>query len=92
MKSIAIIYLIDGKIKKEETLYAHFQKRKFMKIKTDNYNNYLIVPNKFISASGMFLNVRRIQWYGRPQELKRKIFNKKNRLLYKLDKYLKIHF
>lgn len=86
------IYLIDGKIKKEETLYAHFQKRKFMKIKTDNYNNYLIVPNKFISASGMFLNVRRMQWYGRPQELKRKIFNKKNRLLYKLDKYLKIHF
>lgn len=86
------IYLADGKVKKEETLYAHFQRRKFMKIRTKNYSNYLVVPNKFISVSGDFLNIKRIRWYGRPQELKRKIFNKKKNLVYKLEKYLNIRF
>jgi hypothetical protein len=30
---------------REPTLYAHFQQRKFMKVKTDNLDHYLIIPN-----------------------------------------------
>lgn len=37
-----------GVIRKEETLYAHFQKREIFKIKTTNFHNYLIIPNSFI--------------------------------------------
>jgi hypothetical protein len=35
-------------IQREPSLYIHLQKRNFMKIKTTNLNNYLIIPNQFI--------------------------------------------
>lgn len=40
-----------NQIVKEQTLYAHFQMRSFMRIKTNNNNNYLIIPNSYINIT-----------------------------------------
>lgn len=40
------LYTDDGEVKKEETLYVHLQKRN-MKIGTNDYNKYIITPNRF---------------------------------------------
>lgn len=46
--SLYIYFLNDKKeLVKEETMYAHFQKRK-ISVETDNLTHYLIVPNKII--------------------------------------------
>jgi len=43
-------YSCDGKtMNKREVLYAHFQKRE-MEVYTNNFENYVIVPNKFIAS------------------------------------------
>lgn len=43
-------YIEDGKLKKREYMYIHLQKRKmkYMNKYDNNYNEFLIVPNKFI--------------------------------------------
>ncbi|MFA5329762.1 MAG: DUF6625 family protein [Prolixibacteraceae bacterium] len=38
-----------NQIVKEPTLYAHFQMRSFMRVKTNNTQKYLIIPNAFIN-------------------------------------------
>lgn len=53
------IYLKNGKIIKEETMYVHFQKRNFMQIHTISKEHYLIVPNKFIEITD--INIRNIK-------------------------------
>jgi hypothetical protein len=40
---------LHNQIVKEPTLYAHFQMRSFMRVKTNNTQKYLIVPNAFIN-------------------------------------------
>lgn len=47
-----------GKVEKEATCYAHFQKRPF-KVNTSNTTEYLIVPNSFEPARELPLSVRR---------------------------------
>ena len=42
-------YVENNVIVKEKTLYVHLQKRT-MKIETNNYNSYLIIPNSFINC------------------------------------------
>ena len=39
-------FIDNGEIKKKEILYVHFQKRA-MEIDTEDFNKYIIVPNKF---------------------------------------------
>ena len=39
-------YIEQGKVKKREILYAHFQKRA-MDVQTEDYNKYIIIPNCF---------------------------------------------
>lgn len=63
----------DGEIKKEETLYAHFQQRKFMKDKVFDYNNYLIVPNEFIPSETV--TIKKLNHWCRKRDLRRKIWN-----------------
>lgn len=75
-KKLYRLYLKAGKIMKEETLYAHFQKRKFMKFRTNDFSQYLIVPNKFIKARHISLCM--IKYYGRSREIEKYIYNKKN--------------
>lgn len=72
----------DGIIAKEETLYAHFQQRKFMKVETDNLKHYLIIPNKFINYQP--ISVEKLIKWGRPRTLQRKYFNFKNRITHRL--------
>lgn len=66
-----------NEIVKEEILYAHFQKRNFLKVKTDNLDHYLIIPNKFIN----YQHITRIklQEWTRSKELYRHIYNLKGR-------------
>jgi hypothetical protein len=42
-----------NQIVKEPTLYAHFQMRSFMRVKTKNKNNYMIVPNAIINQTAI---------------------------------------
>lgn len=39
-----------NEIIESETMYAHFQKRK-LSVKTNNYNNYYVIPNSFVPTS-----------------------------------------
>lgn len=73
----------DGTIAKEETLYAHFQQRKFMRIETDNLKHYLVIPNKFINYQP--ISVEKLIKWGRPRILQRKFFNLKNRIKHRLN-------
>ena len=40
-----------NQIAKEQTLYAHFQMRSFMQVKTSNTQKYMIIPNAFINQT-----------------------------------------
>ena len=48
-KKLYRIFLERGKIIKEQSMYVHFQQRKFMRIQTYDTQNYLIIPNRFIN-------------------------------------------
>lgn len=67
-----------NEIIKEPTLYAHFQKRHFLKVKTTNLNHYLIVPNKFIDFQPI-TQLKLCKWSGN-KNLNRYIYNFKNRI------------
>jgi len=68
----------NGKRRREETLYAHFQQRKFMKIETNNLQHYLIVPNKFINFEN--IDEKRLNYWGKKQTYKRLVRNLINRI------------
>ena len=68
----------NGKRRREETLYAHFQQRKFMKIETNNLQHYLIVPNKFIDFEN--IDEKRLNYWGKKQTYKRLVRNLINRI------------
>ena len=71
-----------GEIIMEPTMYAHFQRRKFLKIETNNTENYLIIPNKIINEEEV--TTKKCTYWGRPQELNRKIWNLKNKIKAKI--------
>jgi hypothetical protein len=78
-KSLYRIYTNSlGTIVKEETLYAHFQQRGFMKIKTDNLTKYLIVPNAFIEHSP--IRLKELKQFGKSQRFRRILWNLKIRI------------
>ena len=77
------IYIFNnGEIKREPTLYAHFQKRQILKIKTNNTDHYLIVPNSFIDYENITYK-KLIKW-GKEQNIKRRIWNLKNKITKRL--------
>lgn len=75
-KNLYRIYTKGNEIIQEPTLYAHFQKRSFLRVKTENTNNFLIIPNKIISVKEISLS--RLKRWGRKRELQRYFFIKKN--------------
>lgn len=56
-----------NEIVKELTLYAHFQMRNFMRIKTNDSNKYLIIPNAFINHSAV--SISKLNKWGKEFEL-----------------------
>lgn len=50
----------------EQTMYAHFQKRKGWTIDVDDYSDYIIYPNVF-RRPFRFLQNLRLAWYGTPR-------------------------
>ena len=67
----------DGQVHRESILYAHFQRRKFLKCQTIDFSHYLIKPNRIIDYKQLTLkSVRRM---GRSLETQRKIRNFKER-------------
>lgn len=72
------VYMKDNAICMEQTLYAHFQRRSFLKVVTNDVNNFLVVPNKILQDNGITIS-QLIKW-GKKRDLQRKIFKKKNRL------------
>ena len=78
-KNLYRIYTnLSGNIIREKTLYVHFQQRGFMKILTNNTNNYFIVPSKFIDIEQ--ITIRKLEQWTKPRNIKRIIWNFKNRL------------
>lgn len=73
----------NGEICREQTLYAHFQQRKFLKISTCNLEHYLIVPNRIIDYQNVTID--KLKMWTRSQELKRRLYNLKNRIKHRLN-------
>ena len=77
----------DGNVHKESILYAHFQKRPFLAPKTNDFEHYLIVPNRIIKNKD--LSIKTVKRLGHSLETKRKIRNFKNRQINRLKNLLK---
>lgn len=73
------IFLNDDTVIREETLYAHFQQRKFMRCEAKDLNHYIIIPNKFIEYRDF--DEKNIIIWGKPQKF--------HRLLYSLYRKMK---
>ncbi len=73
----------DNKLIKEETLYAHFQQRGFLKSETERTDHYLIVPNKFIDVDEV--TVQKLEKWTKPNHFRRNIWNFKNRIKRRLN-------
>lgn len=78
-----MIRCIKGKIEKKETLYAHFQHRKYMKDKVTNYNHFLVTPNAIIDYPKYFVNIR-IRFLCRKHPLMTLYYQWKDKILWKL--------
>lgn len=55
-------YLANGTLKKEETMYAHFQKH-IMKVELYKLNHFLVIPNAFIDYEDITTSL--LKYYGR---------------------------
>ncbi len=71
------LYVKKNKIVREKSLYVHLQKRK-MKIRTNNVNKYLIVPNCFINYKNV--NIFRIILWGHNRNLDLYFYKVKNKI------------
>lgn len=67
-----------NEIVKEPTLYVHFQQRKFMKVRTNNTESYLIIPNSFIEHTQ--ISISKLNKWCKPQTLHKNYWNFKNRV------------
>ena len=67
-KKLFRIYLNQfNQLVKEQTLYAHFQLRKFMRVRTDNTEKYLIIPNSYIPYTQ--ISASKIKKWSNPFEI-----------------------
>ena len=48
----------NGQLEKKESLYAHFQHRRFMEDRVTNYNHFLVTPKAIIDYPKSFVNLR----------------------------------
>lgn len=77
-KQLYRIYNSNGILIQEPTLYAHFQRRKFISIKTHNTDEYIIVPNRIIAYEN--ITIKKCNYWGRPQKLQQKLWKIKNKI------------
>ncbi len=83
-KSLFRIYINEkNEIVKEQSLYAHFQQRKFIKINTCDYSHYLIIPNSFIDTEQ--ISIRKITKWTSSKNIQRHIYNINNRVKNRLQ-------
>ena len=75
----------NGIITKEPTFYAHFQQRKFMKVKTDNFSHFLIIPNSFMDISDISLSGLRRG--GEEKKLQHLLYKMKKRIRKEIAKF-----
>lgn len=73
----------DGKIKMEQSLYAHFQQRSFMSVNALNQNEFMIIPNTFIDVEQ--ITTDKLKKWTRPRNFERKIWNLRCRLKWRLN-------
>ncbi len=69
---------------KQESLYAHFQHRGFMKDKVTDYSHFLVTPRTIIDYPKHFVNLR-LRWLCRNRSLMTKYYQWKDRILWKLN-------
>jgi hypothetical protein len=82
-KNLSRIYLDPlNQIIKEPTLYAHFQQRKFMKVRTNNTDKYLIIPNAYINY--VQVTIPKLNKWCKPNDFHRLCWNFKNRVIKRL--------
>ena len=82
-KNLYRIYINSkNEITKEPTLYAHFQLRKFMKVKTNNTEKYLIIPNAYINHT--HVTIYKLNRWCRQRNIYRFYWNLKNRIVSRL--------
>lgn len=87
-KKLYRVYLSkEETIVREETLYAHFQQRNFMKIGTSSFEKYLIVPNSFIPIEEV--TISKLKKWTKPNIFKKNIYNLKNKFNRRFNEILK---
>lgn len=75
----------NGKLEKQESLYAHFQHRKFMKDKVKDYNHFLVTPRAIIDYPLHFAYLR-LRFLCRKRTLMTKYYQWKDLIIWKLGK------
>lgn len=74
-----------GKLEKKESLYAHFQHRKFMKDYVKNDNHFLITPGAIIDYPKYWVTLR-LRFYCRKRNLMTKYYQWKDLIIWKYKK------
>ena len=73
----------NGSLQKEESLYAHFQHRPFMKDRVKNYNHFLITPNSIIDYPTV-LTILQLRFYCRKRWLMTKYYQWRDYIIWRL--------
>lgn len=73
----------DGKLEKQESLYAHFQHRGFMKDRVTNYQHFLVIPRAIIDYPQHFVDFK-LRWYCRNRSWMTKYYQWKDLIIWKL--------
>lgn len=79
-----MIRIVNGKIEKKESLYAHFQHRAFMKDKISDYNHFLITPTSMIDFPKHMIKFH-LLFYSRKRTFRTKLAQWKDRIIWKLN-------
>ena len=78
-----IIRYKDRKQEKQESLYAHFQHRSFMKDRVTNYQHFLITPRAIIDYPSYFVELK-LRWHCRNRSWMTKYYQWKDLIIWKL--------
>ena len=72
-----------GRLEKQESLYAHFQHRGFMKDRVTDYSHFLVTPRAIINYPKYFTNLQ-LRFFCRKRTLMTKYYQWKDRIIWKL--------
>ena len=78
-----IIRYKDGKLEKQESLYAHFQHRGFMKDRVTDYQHFLVLPRAIINYPQHLVGFK-LRWYCRNRSWMTKYYQWKDLIIWKL--------